>query len=136
MEWIQPKTDWSANDYINYSDYNRIRNNIMYLAEKAQSLYPNFSLVTTIPQVTRSTYAYAEIWNKLEDAAQEIVDKTYPLPSAGSKKTFQVYDPYINYVELNRLESLTLRYESLFKSMENTGERLPFTLGNYGGIKE
>lgn len=136
MEWIQPKTDWSANDYINYSDYNRIRNNLMYLEEKAQSLYPNFSLKTEIPEVTRSTYAYAEVWNKLEDAAQEIVNGTYQLPNVGSKKTYQVYDPYINYTELNRLESLTLRYESLFKSMENTRERLPFTLGNYGGIKE
>lgn len=136
MEWIQPKTDWSSNDYINYSDYNRIRNNLMYLEEKAKSLYPDFSLKTEIPEVTRSTYAYAEIWNKLEDASQELIDGTYRLPNLGSKQTYRVSDPYINYNELNRLETIALRYESLFKGMENIRERLPFTLGNYRGIKE
>ena len=34
MAWINPKTDWTKNDRFNYSDYNRIKNNLNYLHEK------------------------------------------------------------------------------------------------------
>lgn len=31
MSWIEPKTDWTSQDTFNFSDYNRIKNNIAYL---------------------------------------------------------------------------------------------------------
>ena len=40
--WQEPKTDWTVNDYFNYTDYNRIKNNIAYLREQALKLYINF----------------------------------------------------------------------------------------------
>ena len=33
MAWTTPKTDWIATDYFNYTDYNRIKGNIEFLAE-------------------------------------------------------------------------------------------------------
>ena len=38
MAWINPKTDWTKNDRFNYSDYNRIKNNLNYLHEKTEQL--------------------------------------------------------------------------------------------------
>ena len=37
--WQEPKTDWSADDYINIADYNRIIGNIAYLHDLQQELY-------------------------------------------------------------------------------------------------
>lgn len=34
--WQEPKTDWSADDYINIADYNRIIGNIAYLHDLQQ----------------------------------------------------------------------------------------------------
>lgn len=31
MSWVMPKTFWTKNDYINYGDYNRWKNNVEYL---------------------------------------------------------------------------------------------------------
>ena len=45
--WIEPKTDWSAQysdtgrfigDFFNITDYNRIKNNLLYLRELATEL--------------------------------------------------------------------------------------------------
>ena len=33
MAWTSPKTNWVATDYFNATDYNRIKNNIEYLAD-------------------------------------------------------------------------------------------------------
>ena len=32
-DWIQPKTDWTQNDYINVEDFTRIFNNMAYLRD-------------------------------------------------------------------------------------------------------
>ena len=32
MAWTSPKTNWTKNDYFNATDFNRIKNNIEYLA--------------------------------------------------------------------------------------------------------
>ena len=40
MSWVNPKTDWRSNDYFNVGDWERIVNNIQYLA----NAYPNYEL--------------------------------------------------------------------------------------------
>jgi len=32
-EWITPKTDWKSEDFLNYTDLNRIENNSRYLSD-------------------------------------------------------------------------------------------------------
>ena len=53
MAWMQPKVAWESSydssgnytgDYFNYTDYNRIKNNLTELRNKAVLLYPEFSL--------------------------------------------------------------------------------------------
>lgn len=135
MSWLEPKTNWQSDDYINIEDFNRIRNNIEYLKEEANELYAEFGFSTTFEkEKTYSDYPYSEVWNSLENALQDIVDNTYPLV-VGDKKVFAAYDSYIDFNELNRLESACLQYHELFARQHLTVETLSFTLGNYGGIK-
>ena len=83
---------------------------------------------------TYSDYPYSEVWNNLENALQDIVDNSYIL-DVGDKKIFSAYESYIDYNELNRLESACLNYYNLFQRQHITVEKLSFVLGNYGGIK-
>lgn len=133
MSWSEPKVDWQPTDYINIEDFNRIRNNIEYLKEKANELYISFDFYIE-GEKTYSDMPYVEVWNNLEDSLQNIVDHTYDL-NIGNKKTYSAYDGYIDYNELNRIESACLNYYKLFERQHITVERLSFTLGNYGGIK-
>lgn len=38
VDWIKPKTNWVSTDRMNLEDYNRIKNNITYLKEKANEV--------------------------------------------------------------------------------------------------
>ena len=38
VDWIKPKTNWASTDKMNLEDYNRIKNNILYLKEKANEV--------------------------------------------------------------------------------------------------
>ena len=42
MAWIQPKTNWAVSDRFNISDYNRIKGNLDFLKDKAETLYMSF----------------------------------------------------------------------------------------------
>ena len=42
-EWVEPKTDWTKNDRFNLEDYNRIKNNLVFLNERASRLVKPFS---------------------------------------------------------------------------------------------
>lgn len=133
MSWLEPKTNWQSTDYINIEDFNRIKNNIQYLKTQADSLYPPFDF-SIEEEKTYSDIPYANAWNGLENSLQSIVDNTYDL-NIGNKKTYRAYDAYIDYKELNRIESACLNYYKLFESQHNTIEKLSFRLGNHGGIK-
>lgn len=125
-----------SSDFINVTDYNRIKDNLLYLYDVSKQFYEDYSLTDVPPNVSYDTYAYAEIWNSLENTLQDIVDNTYRLPTIGNRKIFTAYDPYIDYTELNRLERACLLYYQMFKGLEETVPYIPFTLGDYRGIKE
>lgn len=136
MAWITPKTNWVSSDYINAEDFNRIKGNIAYLQELAKALYPKKTFSYSLPEdMTYDDYAYSDYWNALENAMQEIIDNTYKLSGTGNKALYGSYDPYIDYIELNRLETLCVRYNTFLVGVKNSRETLPFTLGDYRGIK-
>lgn len=135
MAWSKPKTDWQAIDYINIEDFNRIRNNIEWLRIKSQELYLEFPFsIKLADQVGYSTYSYVELWNSLESCLQDIVDNTTVM-AVGNKKTYTVFDPYIDYNELNRLERACLTYYDLFERQKLTLRKLAFKLGANWEVK-
>lgn len=76
--WQEPKTDWTVNDYFNYTDYNRIKNNIAYLREQALKLYINFPFTEMgVDKEGYSDFPYAEEFNAMEDNLESLKDNTY-----------------------------------------------------------
>lgn len=135
MAWLEPKTDWQSDDYINIEDFNRIRGNIDHLRTESQKFYETFPFsVPLADEVGYSSYSYVELWNSLESCLQDIVDNTTVM-NVGDMHTYSVYDAYIDYNELNRLEHACLVYYTMFKGQSNTVRKLSFTLGNDLGVK-
>ncbi|MCB6610185.1 hypothetical protein V3C10_04350 [[Clostridium] symbiosum] len=129
--WQEPKTNWSATDFINVGDYNRIKNNLAEIRDLAVTVYPSFSIIVN-PDKKVSEYPYADEINQLEENLETIRGHTLPSLQTGSKKTFYANQPYIKFDELNRLESACLLlYQNLVGQTEGR-PRLEFTLG--GGI--
>lgn len=132
MEWITPKTDWSAVDStknrFDATDYNRIKNNICYLARLSVLLkYPVEIEEMGADKSYASPGFYADEINLFGTNLELINRGTYRL-SIGAPVTYYENGRFIGYADLNRIESACLRlYERLTqeKSMEWV---LPVTL--------
>ena len=122
MAWETPKTDWHATydgageyqeDFFNVTDYNRIKNNLMYLRELAAELFyplPTITVgndkhlpVANNPDWDNDNY-FADEFNLIEDGLESL-DNAINLFNHGSKKTFYENTTFIGYTELNRIES-------------------------------
>ena len=125
--WQEPKLNWVKDDPINIEDYNRIKNNLAELREMAICLYPEFSIAVN-PDKTRSDYPYADEINQLEENLEIIRGHTYPFQT-GTRRTYYDNQPYIDWLELNRLESACkLIYDNL-QGQASGKRRLSFRLG-------
>ena len=129
MSWIEPKTDWTSQDTFNFSDYNRIKNNIAYLRERAVKLVKPFDIQDMGDDMT----SYAELFeaskfNTLEQNLETINNNAY-LKDYGTKQTFYDNGVFIAYAELNRIESATLDIYNMLGRQEIGLRRLAFRLG-------
>nr|DAO83803.1 MAG TPA: hypothetical protein [Caudoviricetes sp.] len=129
MSWIEPKTDWTSQDTFNFSDYNRIKNNIAYLRERAVKLVKPFDIQDMGADMT----SYAELFeaakfNTLEQNLETINNNAY-LKDYGTKQTFYDNGVFIAYAELNRIESATLDIYNMLGRQEIGLRRLAFRLG-------
>jgi len=118
MTWIEPKTDWTANDYINVADYNRIRNNLLYLNNKCNIHFPPDVAIDLGNEKTVSDYAYASDFNNFESALTSINNRAYRY-DIGSEMQFTMLGKTIDYEELNRIEKACLRLYKMFEQIEN-----------------
>lgn len=129
MSWIEPKTDWTSQDTFNFSDYNRIKNNIAYLRERAVKLVKPFE----IQDMGDDMASYAELFeaskfNTIEQNLETINNNAY-LKDYGTKQTFYDNGVFIAYAELNRIESATLDIYNMLGRQEIGLRRLAFRLG-------
>lgn len=137
MAWTTPKTNWAAlydtegnyiGDYFSYVDFNRIRNNLLALTELGSELY-NFNFTSTLPsEKTVTGYPYASDINAFETRLDEINRQSVNL-SIGTKKTFTDNGVFIDYAELNRIESAMLEMQRIFANASGGRKMLKFTLG-------
>lgn len=102
MAYITPKTNWVSTDRFNIVDFNRIKNNLEYFLYNDQ--YVSYGGAEPIPDMTN----YRDNWNvdnfNSFESWLEMLADAYGL-SLGSKKTFYVNGPFIDFSELNRIES-------------------------------
>lgn len=125
MSWITPKTDWKATDKFNTTDYNRIANNLAYLRDYAKYKWYNVDY-EDISEISFSTTPLAKLINVLETDLETLNKNTYGL-NIGTTKTYTGNQRPINYTELNRIESATLKiYMELNAETTNV---LSFTFG-------
>lgn len=147
MAWITPKTDWKVEydesgvyvgDYFNVGDYNRIKNNLVYLRDLAVTF---IGVVPTIPVGVDKHYPingspdfdndnfFADEINLIENGLYTL-DQLMPYAGFGEKKTYYDNGLFIDYKELNRIENAELNLYNLLNSSIAGRRRLPFRFGS------
>lgn len=133
-QWIEPKTDWNAKSYFNYTDYNRIIGNIGFLKAFLDSLFYDLTNISLGVEKSVRSQIYAEEMNAIEDALEKLNLETYKF-KIGETKDYISNGSTPNYEEFNRIESAILKiYEQMINHKESL-TRLAFTLGNMKGIR-
>lgn len=135
MAWVAPKTDWKSSDRFNISDYNRIRGNLEYLHDYVEKLYTFFSMADLgVDKQSYADYFYAREFNGFEEALEQINSTAYT-QDIGEKQTFSDNGVFIDWNELNRLESATLKIYNLLERQENALPHMAFRLGSGKGVR-
>ena len=134
MEWLTPKTDWAPStdaqgkyvgDFLNIEDYNRIKNNIEFLAHLARSFWP--VKVKALPNKAHEEYPYADEINQISDNLDEL--NRYVNCNIGTKTEYSENGAYINFEDLNRIESATVDIYERLQVLYSKPKHLPYRLG-------
>ena len=136
MGWITPKTDWQVKivdgkyvgDYFNAEDFNRIKNNLIYLHALAIKLYKKFSIAYTGTDKTAGDYFYADEINKLEQNLHLINTRSIN-QNYGNNRWYYQNQPTMNAAELNKIESATLDLYEQLTNEYNGRRKLTFNFG-------
>ena len=130
-EWTQPKTNWNTSDRFNISDFNRIKNNLVFVHTWLSDLVGNFSIIDMGEDITNYD-GYWEVakFNAFETNL-ETLNKYALNRNYGTTKTFYENGLFINAEELNRIESAILDLYGICKGMESGRRRLPFRIGAF-----
>ena len=145
MAWETPKTDWSAQysdtglfigDFFNVDDYNRIKNNLLYIRELATQLMLDVPVVIVgadkhYPDGNNpdfdNDHFFADEINLIEDGL-EALDLKMGFVDFGEKQTFYENGRFIDAEELNRIERAELKMYDLLTSSIAGRQRLAFRL--------
>lgn len=134
MAWIEPKTDWSASDFFNATDYNRIIGNLAYLKAYLDGLFIGLTNISTMAEKTATSLIYAREINAIEMALEQLNLETYKF-DIGETKEYMTNTRTIDYVELNRIETaISMLCRQMINHKENL-TRLAFALGGQKGIR-
>lgn len=133
--WHTPKTNWKATDRFNYVDYNRIKNNLTYLHELAQEVYKQFQIADMGEDITDYTgWFTAAAFNAFESNL-EMINKNIFTQDYGVSQRFFDNGAFIQWQELNRIESATLQMNDLLERQKTTLRKLPFRLGAFREVR-
>lgn len=141
-DWQTPKTDWHVStdsdgnytgDRFNASDFNRIKNNLIYLRDLAIKMYTEFDIEKVSDDKGYADYPYADEINAIEDNLDTINEHTISR-NYGVKQTFNDNGAFIDFNELNRIEGAELDlYDRL--TNEHDGRRMfTWNFGMKGGL--
>lgn len=111
-EWITPKTDWVKTDQFTYQDYNRIRNNLLYLNEQINVNYPNLSKELDLGE-EKTGYAndyYPSEFEAFEDALESFKRIGINV-NIGERINYKGNSSFIDFASLNRIEKNCLNWK-------------------------
>lgn len=135
MAWTKPKTDWSCmydewgkylGDFFNAEDYNRIKNNIVYLYDLSKKLFPHYALLDMGADKVYKDFLYAEEINKISLNIKQICIH------AGVSFTpalFNDNDNLFDYIWLNSAEEMLLKLYNILSAINGGRRQLKFELG-------
>ena len=133
--WHTPKTNWKPTDRFNYVDYNRIKNNLVYLHELAETLYRQFDVIDLGEDIdTYAGYFTAQQFNNFESNL-DTINKNIFTQDFGISQRFFDNGVFIQWNELNRIESAILQMNDLLDRQKATLRKIPFTLGQFKGVR-
>lgn len=141
MAWQTPKTDWYGEviegvyvgDRFNAVDYNRIKNNLIYLRDLAIMVYESFNIETVSNDKTTADFFYADEINAMERNLDTINNNTLKR-NYGTRVTFSANGNTPVYTELNRLESAILDLYDRLSNQSEGRRTLTFNFGMKGGL--
>ena len=129
------KKDWNDDDYFNYTDFNRIKNNILEVYNLATLCYNNISRleVHDISDLTYASIYFSDIVNSLGSSLKKLNEQTLNI-AIGTTKTYSANGPCWKSAEINRIESNTEKLYSLLYSLAYGNRHLSFKLGTKGVV--
>lgn len=135
VEFKEPKTDWTEKSRFNIEDYNRIKNNLEWLYQKAVYLNRPFE----IEDMGEDIEDYLSYWkvssfNAFEDNI-EIINNNIHTKDYGITQRFYENGAFIKWTELNRIESATLSMKNILDNHEKGLRKIPFVLGRFKEIR-
>lgn len=127
---------WLNTDYINVSDYERIRKNVKILIEKAKAI-DNVVATKTMMFRDISYFPYAYDWNAFESNLKEIYNKThnattYDLNALNFGFRYADNGNYISATQLNQIEGVCQEFNDGFNTQ---AKYLPKLMMRLGGAK-
>lgn len=133
--WVEPKTNWKSTDRFNFVDYNRIKNNLLYVHNRASILSRKFEIQNMGNDITSyAIYWDAEQFNLFEQNL-EIINKNFLKRDYGEFQKFYPNGVFIKWDELNRIESAILSMKTYLDVVSKTVNHLMFRLGTFKGVK-
>ena len=141
MGWSTPKTDWNASyddagnytgDYFNCSDYNRIKENLIYLRAIGMITHPDFSIKDLGDNKTVEDYLYADEVNLIEETLDTINQHTLNM-QYGNTPTFAENGSMIDAAELNRIEGAILDLYNRITNEAAGRRKFTWNFGMKGG---
>ena len=113
LSWITPKTDWKASTPFTYTDYNRIRNNLLYINDRLNAMYPDVAQELDLGEAKTGYTAnyHASEFNAFEDALESFT-RIGGDANKGERNTYYPNTPFIGYKDLNRIESCCLSWKT------------------------
>lgn len=131
--WTDPKTNWQLGDKFNYSDYNRIKNNIVYLKEMSEELYLPIEFQDMGEDKTGYLEnIYADEVSAFENNLESLRESTFLFDDSEVKQWYENQTAF-NYEDANRIEQACLNFYNGFFMQKENRARLSFALGTEPG---
>ncbi len=134
MPWVEPKTDWTENDYFEFADLNRIENNSQELANMLRSLQYGIPILTVVTDRDITYIDLVSSINRIEQNIEAIKNGFITPVGYQNAKSWAVGIGF-DYLDAVRLESnLKLLYELYQLAKSNLRYCGTFSCGEEGVI--
>ena len=102
MAYIEPKTDWEPSDYITPADYNRIKNNLVYINDLFNEMYEEY-VFEPGEDIGIDEWFRASKFNMFEDCVENF-QRSGTVITFGERSYYSDNGHLPNYNKINRLE--------------------------------